>query len=87
MERSFNLGAEYEALIDHAVQAGDYASGEDVVRESLRLLQERKDARRQLNESIREGIAAADRGELVDLHEAFDQLDAYIEQLGLNNHR
>ena len=65
---SVSLPPELEELVNAKVQSGQYHSSGEVIREGLRLLQE-KDALRQikleqLRKDIAIGIAAADRDEL-----------------------
>lgn len=75
---------EFEELIDGLVSSGRYASPSDVLRASLTLLdqQERERASRieELRRKIDEGIAAADRGDVVDGGEVFAEMR---QRLGL----
>lgn len=65
------LPSELEGLVNAKIQSGQYHSAGEVIREGLRLLEE-KDALRQIKlEQLRKGIAvaveAADRGEIAPL--------------------
>lgn len=76
MDSNFEIGADYEAFIADAVKTGRYDSPGDVVRESLRLLQEREEERTELELSIARSVADADAGRVHDAEEVFDRLEA-----------
>ena len=79
---NISLTSELERLIQEQVKKGKYSSASEMVGEALRLLWERdllKEKRlAQLKEKIRVGIEAADRGELVDGEEVFDEIEEDI---------
>jgi putative addiction module CopG family antidote len=78
------IGADLDAItkeldVDHTkVASGRYLSASEVVREALRLLEERDSLNatklKQLQEAIRVGLDQADRGELVDGPAVFAEL-------------
>lgn len=65
-----NLTPELEQLVQEKVRSGLYNNQSEVVREALRLLAEQDRLREAHLESLRgvlaEGLAQADRGELLD---------------------
>ena len=65
-----SLTQQLEKFVQRKVASGLYTSASEVIREGLRLLEERerlKDARQQeLRERVEAGWTAAERGELVD---------------------
>jgi antitoxin ParD1/3/4 len=65
-----NLTPELEALVQRKVQSGLYNNQSEVVREALRLLEAQdriRDAHTvRLQEALADGLAQADRGELLD---------------------
>jgi antitoxin ParD1/3/4 len=73
-----SLTPELERLVQEKVASGLYSSASEVVREALRLLQERDELRRlrleELRREIARGIEAADRGDLVPADEVFARL-------------
>lgn len=73
-----SLTPELERLVQEKVASGLYSSASEVVREALRLLQERDELRRlrfqELQREIAKGIDAADRGELIPGEEVFREL-------------
>jgi antitoxin ParD1/3/4 len=69
-----NLTPDLEALVQRKVQSGFYNNQSEVLREALRLLAE-QDRRReayldQLRGALTEGLAQAERGELIEGAEA-----------------
>ena len=79
-----SLTPELEELIQEKINSGQYTSVSEIIAEGLRLLDERdklKAARlAELKEKIREGIEAADRGELIDGEEVFAELEDDIRR-------
>ena len=45
MPSSYDIGARYEVFVRELVESGRYASASDVMRDSLRLLEEREEIR------------------------------------------
>ena len=74
-----NLTPELEALVQNKVKAGRYNSASEVVREALRLFEERDRIRelqiRELRKRINEGWASLERGQGVDGSEFFRLLE------------
>lgn len=70
---NINLGTRWEEFISLRVQSGRYLSASEVVREGLRLLQEREQFRQvrieQLHKELNEGLEQLERGEYVELDE------------------
>ncbi len=73
-----SLTPELEALIQEKVSTGLYTSASEVVREALRLLQERDEMRRIKTEALRRdieiGLQASREGRVVAGEEAFARL-------------
>ena len=73
-----SLTPELERLVNEKVQSGLYTSASEVVREALRLLNERDQTRQhrlaELKRNIAIGIEASKRGDVMDGDEFFDQL-------------
>jgi antitoxin ParD1/3/4 len=73
-----NLTPELETLVLNKVKTGRYNSASEVVREALRLFEERDHLRklqlRELRKQINQGWASLERGEAVDGAEFFRTL-------------
>jgi antitoxin ParD1/3/4 len=77
MPRSYALGGHFEVLIDELVKGGRYNNASEVVREALRLLEDREKLRQLKVEEIRRSIEASRRsGVLLSEEEVFDPLEA-----------
>lgn len=67
-----SLTQELEAMVAEKVRSGLYASASEVIREALRLLQEREETRRvrldELRKEIAIGLAQAERGDVAPVH-------------------
>lgn len=74
-----HLTPELEALVHNKVKTGHYNSASEVVREALRLFEERDRIRklqiRELRKRIDEGWASLERGEGVEGEEFFRRLE------------
>ena len=82
-----HLTAELEQLVQSKVKSGRYHSASEVVREALRLLEERDQLLEWRKEAIRqktdEGFESLQRGEGVDGEAFFADLERQEQALGL----
>lgn len=77
MPRSYALGSHFESLIDELVKGGRYNNASEVVREGLRLLEDREKLRQLKVEEIRRSIEESRRsGVLLTEEEVFGRLEA-----------
>ena len=79
MATSYSIGKHFEELIDNLVESGRYATASEVMREGLRLVEEREERRKAKLEALRAEIQKGfDSGpmEEVDLHEWMDDIKA-----------
>jgi antitoxin ParD1/3/4 len=81
MASSVNLGEQLEAFITEAVKKGRYGSRSEVLREGVRLVQEREAKWARFDAEIEKGLDDLDAGRSRPLDEVFDDLDEYIEGL------
>lgn len=73
---SADLGLQLEAFVARLVEAGRYNSKSEVLREGVRLVQEREARLAALDASIARGLADADAGRTKPAAEVFDRLEA-----------
>ena len=71
---SVNLGEQLEAFITDAVKNGRYGSRSEVLREGVRLVQEREKRLEELDAALLKGIADGDAGRVTDAEIVFDRL-------------
>jgi antitoxin ParD1/3/4 len=80
-----SLTPELELLVHEKVKSGRYLSASEVVREALRLLEERDRIRETrllaLRSEIAVGIEQGDKGEVIDGEEVFRELREDIRQI------
>ncbi|MGY3449059.1 type II toxin-antitoxin system ParD family antitoxin [Bradyrhizobium sp. USDA 4353] len=78
MTTSPDLGDVLDEFVTGLVASGRYRSKDEVLREGVRLLQERERRLAALDASIARGLEDADRGRTSPSAEVFDQLEAKL---------
>ncbi|BAB54643.1 type II toxin-antitoxin system ParD family antitoxin [Mesorhizobium japonicum] len=73
---SADLGKQLESYIQQLVDTGRYGSKSEVLREGVRLIQDRETRLLALDASITRGIADADAGRTKPASDVFDRLEA-----------
>lgn len=73
---SADLGTQLEKFVAKLVEAGRYNSKSEVLREGVRLIQERETRLAALDASIARGLADAEAGRIKPAEEVFDRLEA-----------
>jgi antitoxin ParD1/3/4 len=76
MAISAELGPVLENYVSRLVSEGRYNSKSEVLREGVRLVQERESRLAALDAAIAEGRADVAAGRVISIEEAFDRLDA-----------
>jgi antitoxin ParD1/3/4 len=83
--RNVNLTEHFDRFIEAGVTSGRFSNASEVVREGLRLLEQREQEDQAklewLRAAAKEGFDQLDRGEGIDF-ESMDDFDAYIDQIG-----
>jgi antitoxin ParD1/3/4 len=76
MAISADLGDALETFVNKLVATGRYNSKSEVLREGVRLVQEREARLAALDAAIARGVADADAGRVKPAGEVFDRLEA-----------
>ena len=74
------LTPELEQLVQTKVKTGRYNSASEVMREALRLMEERDLAKAEIRKKISAGVASAKAGRLSDGDEFFAKMDAELDE-------
>jgi antitoxin ParD1/3/4 len=72
---SADLGKQLEGYVATLVKSGRYNSKSEVLREGVRLIQDREARLAALDASIAQGLADADEGRVKPASEVFDRLE------------
>jgi antitoxin ParD1/3/4 len=73
---SADLGQQLESFVAKLVETGRYNSKSEVLREGVRLIQDRETRLAALDASIMRGLADAEAGRTKPAEEVFDRLEA-----------
>lgn len=73
---SADLGKQLESFVSRLVETGRYGSKSEVLREGVRLIQDREARLAALDASVARGLADADAGRTKLANEVFDRLEA-----------
>ncbi|MFE0756883.1 type II toxin-antitoxin system ParD family antitoxin [Inquilinus sp. NPDC058860] len=78
---SADLGAQLESFVAKLVESGRYNSKSEVLREGVRLIQEREARLSALDASLARGLADAEAGRVKPAADVFDRLEAKYREL------
>ena len=84
MAYSVDLGKKLEAVVSALVERGRYNSKSEVLREGVRLVQEREKHLKALDAAIARGVADAEAGRVKPARKVFDRLKAKYRTLRAN---
>lgn len=77
MPSSYAIGQHFEIFVKQQLESGRYISASEVVREALRLMEEREELRTVQLDNIRQQLQAGiDSGPGLPADEVFDRLEA-----------
>ncbi len=75
MPTSYTLGAHFESFVQAQLASGRYNNASEVLRDALRLMEDRERRTAALNAAIARGTADADAGRFVEADPLFDRLE------------
>ena len=79
---SADLGKQLESFVVRLVASGRYNSKSEVLREGVRLIEEREAKLTALDASIARGLADGDAGRTKSADQVFDRLEAKYRPMG-----
>jgi antitoxin ParD1/3/4 len=82
MPSSYAVGKHFEGFIKQQVESGRYRSASEVIRDALRLLEERQELRETQMKYLRRQIQEAkESGPGIPAHRVFDRLEAKYRKM------
>ena len=78
---SADLGSQLEQFVARLVENGRYNSKSEVLREGVRLIQDREARLAALDAALARGLADADAGRIRPAREVFDRLESKYRKL------
>jgi antitoxin ParD1/3/4 len=75
MPSSYTIGKHFEMFIQDQLRSGRYNNASEIVRDALRLLEERERKLAALDAAIARGLADIDAGHVYDADDVFDELE------------
>lgn len=81
MPSSYTIGKHFEDFVREQIATGRYASASEVIRDALRLLEEREARKAAFEKAIEDSLADVEAGRVIDADEVFDGLLAELETL------
>jgi antitoxin ParD1/3/4 len=79
---SADLGSQLEGFVTKLVETGRYNSKSEVLREGIRLIQEREARLAVLDQALAKGIADAEAGRTKPADDVFTRLEAKYQTMG-----
>ena len=79
---SADLGTQLESFVTKLVETGRYNSKSEVLREGIRLIQEREARLAVLDQALARGLADADAGRVKPADDVFARLEAKYQAMG-----
>jgi antitoxin ParD1/3/4 len=76
MPGSYTLGEHFEGFVQKQLASGRYNNASEVLRDALRLMEDRERELAALDAMLAEGVADADAGRVVDADIVLDELEA-----------
>ena len=81
MPSSYTLGKHYEAFIQRQLASGRYNNASEVVRDALRLMEDKERRLAALDAAVAQGLADIEAGRTHDADQVFDGAEARFAEL------
>lgn len=81
MPSSYTLGTHFESFVRAQLASGRYGNASEVLRDALRLMEERERRLASLDAAIELGMADSEAGRVYDAEDVFAALEAEIKAL------
>jgi antitoxin ParD1/3/4 len=81
MPSSYTLGKHFEAFVQGQLASGRYNNASEVLRDALRLMEERERGAAALDAAIARGVADIEAGRVHEAQQVFDALDSELAVL------
>jgi antitoxin ParD1/3/4 len=76
MPSSYTLGKHFETFVQAQLSSGRYNNASEVLRDALRLMEDRERRLAALDDAVARGVADIDAGQVSSAEDVFDALDA-----------
>lgn len=80
MPSSYSLGKHFEAFVQGQLASGRYNNASEVLRDALRLMEERERRLAAIDQAVALGIADLEAGRVHDADDVFAELEAEISR-------
>jgi len=80
MPSSYSLGKHFEAFVQGQLASGRYNNASEVLRDALRLMEEREHRLAAIDQAVALGIADLEAGRVHDADDVFAELEAEISR-------
>ena len=81
MPSSYTLGKHFENFVQAQLASGRYGNASEVVRDALRLMEDRERRLAALDQAVERGMADLEAGRIHDADKVFEDLEAEIASL------
>ena len=81
MPSSYTLGRHFETFVQAQLSSGRYNNASEVIRDALRLMEERERRLQVLDGAIARGVADLAAGRVKDADRVFDRLEAKYSRM------
>jgi antitoxin ParD1/3/4 len=81
MPSSYSLGTHFETFVQDQLASGRYQNASEVLRDALRLMEDRERRIKSLDTAIERGLADIEAGRVRSAEDVFDRLEAKYKRM------